>query len=372
MQAVQPQGPYFLGGHSYGGNVAFEMAQQLRNQGQEVALLAIVDSSAPTYKDKQMLIDYINWDHARWLVEVSKGIEVYLEKNVDISYDTLQSLTVDEQLKYVLHYFKMANMLPPNAEITQLTNIVQAYKNSCLCLVDYVPKQPYPGKLTILRANEDLPEDPNGYLNAEVSQDLSLGWSEFSSEPVDIHFVLGNHITIMVEPHVQVLAEKLAITGADLLIETLYKLERQEVTPIPQDHTAATYASLIQKPDYNLDWGQSAIQLHNQIRGFYPNCTATFRNQALKITATVPLEDAYIHELPEPLPEKIHKIPNLSTILGQPGEVVNITKGLGAIVQTGVGLLLLREVQLTGKRPQSGWDFVNGTRLTVGEVMGNG
>jgi methionyl-tRNA formyltransferase len=92
----------------------------------------------------------------------------------------------------------------------------------------------------------------------------------------------------------------------------------------------------------------------------------------LKITATVPLEDAYIHELPEPLPEKIHKIPNLSTILGQPGEVVNITKGLGAIVQTGVGLLLLREVQLTGKRPQSGWDFVNGTRLTVGEVMGNG
>jgi methionyl-tRNA formyltransferase len=179
-------------------------------------------------------------------------------------------------------------------------------------------------------------------------------------------------IPIQLLDNAQVLAEKLAITGADLLIETLYKLERQEVTPIPQDHTAATYASLIQKPDYNLDWGQSSIQLHNQIRGFYPNCTATFRNQALKITATVPLEDAYIHELPEPLPEKIHKIPNLSTILGQPGEVVNITKGLGAIVQTGVGLLLLREVQLTGKRPQSGWDFVNGTRLTVGEVMGNG
>lgn len=179
-------------------------------------------------------------------------------------------------------------------------------------------------------------------------------------------------IPIQLLDNAQVLAEKLAITGADLLIETLYKLERQEVTPIPQDHTAATYASLIQKPDYNLDWGQSAIQLHNQIRGFYPNCTATFRNQALKITATVPLEDAYIHELPEPLLEKIHKIPNLSTISGQPGEVVNITKGLGAIVQTGVGLLLLREVQLTGKRPQSGWDFVNGTRLTVGEVMGNG
>jgi methionyl-tRNA formyltransferase len=168
------------------------------------------------------------------------------------------------------------------------------------------------------------------------------------------------------------LAEKLALTGADLLIETLYKLERQEITAIPQDHTAATYASLIQKPDYSLNWEKTSIQLHNQIRGFYPNCFGTFRNQPLKIIATVPLESVYIQELPEQLQEKIHKIPNLSTISGNPGEVVNITKGLGAIVQTGSGLLLLTEVQLTGKRPQSGWDFVNGTRLTVGEVIGNG
>ena len=209
MQTVQPQGPYFLGGHSYGGNVAFEMAQQLHKQGQKVALLAIIDSSAPTYKDKQMLIDYLNWDHARWLAEVSKGLEIYLDKNVDISYEALRCLSVEEQLKYVLNYFKLANMLPPNAEITQLTNIVQAYKTSCLCLVDYVPKEPYPDTLTVLRANEDLPEDTNSELASEASADFSLGWSEFSTEPVDIHFVLGNHVSIMAEPHVQVLAKQL-------------------------------------------------------------------------------------------------------------------------------------------------------------------
>ena len=209
MQTVQPQGPYFLGGHSYGGNVAFEMAQQLHKQGQKVALLAIIDSSAPTYKDKQMLIDYLNWDHARWLAEVSKGLEIYLDKNVDISYEALGCLSVEEQLKYVLNYFKLANMLPPNAEITQLTNIVQAYKTSCLCLVDYVPKELYPDKLIVLRANEDLPQDPNSELASEASADFSLGWSEFSTEPVDIHFVLGNHVSIMAEPHVQVLAEQL-------------------------------------------------------------------------------------------------------------------------------------------------------------------
>lgn len=170
----------------------------------------------------------------------------------------------------------------------------------------------------------------------------------------------------------QMLGERLATLGADLLIETLYQLEKQQIQAIPQDNDAATYASLIQKQDYNLDWSKTAIQLHNQIRGFYPNCIATFRNQTMKITATIPLGSAYICQLPTELQEKIHKIPDLSTISGQPGEVVSIVKGMGAIVQTGEGLLLLREVQLTGKRPQSGWDFVNGTRLTVGEVMGNG
>jgi methionyl-tRNA formyltransferase len=169
----------------------------------------------------------------------------------------------------------------------------------------------------------------------------------------------------------QILAERLATLGADLLIETLYQLEKQEIQPIPQDNDAATYASLIQKQDYNLDWSKNAIQLHNQIRGFYPNCITNFRDQALRITATIPIYSAYIHQLQLELQEKIHNIPDLSTISSQPGEVVSIVKGMGAIVQTGEGLLLLREVQLTGKRPQSGWDFVNGTRLNVGEVMGN-
>ncbi|MHC5675397.1 methionyl-tRNA formyltransferase [Nostoc sp.] len=167
----------------------------------------------------------------------------------------------------------------------------------------------------------------------------------------------------------QDLADRLAVIGGDLLVETLLKLERQEIQPIPQDNLAATYAPLIQKQDYALDWSKSAIQLHNQIRGFYPNCTATFRNNLLKITASAPLGSVGDRNLP---PELLHKLPDLSNISDKPGVVVSITKGIGAIVQTGEGLLLLREVQLAGKRPQSGWDFVNGTRLTVGEVFGAG
>ncbi|BAY32857.1 methionyl-tRNA formyltransferase [Nostoc carneum NIES-2107] len=168
------------------------------------------------------------------------------------------------------------------------------------------------------------------------------------------------------------LAERLATIGADLLVETLFKLQQQELTPIPQDDSAATYAPLIQKQDYGLDWSKSAMQLHNQIRGFYPNCTASFRNQVVKITATVPLGCAHSYQLPPELAKILDKLPDLSTLSGSPGEVVSITKGIGAIVQTGEGMLWLREVQLAGKRPQSGWDFVNGTRLTVGEMFANG
>lgn len=169
----------------------------------------------------------------------------------------------------------------------------------------------------------------------------------------------------------QDLADRLSVIGADLLIETLLKLELSEIEAIPQDNSQATYAPLIKKQDYGLDWSKSAIQLHNQVRGFYPNCTATFRNQPLKITATAPLGSTFWSELPPELQEIEHKLP-VSTISANPGEVVSIVKGIGALTQTGDGLLLLREIQLSGKRPQSGWDFVNGSRLTVGEVFGAG
>ncbi len=210
MQAVQPQGPYFLGGHSLGSIVAFEMATQLLYQGHIVALVVMIDMSAPTCKDKQARIERLDWDHARWLIELLKAVEVSLSTNMDISYDTLQSLPVEEQLKYVLQHLKMVNMLPPNAEITQLKNVVQALKANSLSLINYVPQQIYPGRITLLRASETPPERLASKFS-EISQDSTWGWSEFSCEPVDIHFVPGNHITMMAEPHVQVLAERLKV-----------------------------------------------------------------------------------------------------------------------------------------------------------------
>lgn len=168
------------------------------------------------------------------------------------------------------------------------------------------------------------------------------------------------------------LAQTLSDLGADLLVETLLKLGHQEIQPIAQDDSQATYAPLIQKSDFCLDWSRSAIELHNQVRGFFPNCVASFQDKALKVIATAPLGSAYFSQLPSELDVLEQQWFSLAQMSGHPGEVVSILKGVGPIIQTGDGLLLLREVQLAGKRAQKAWDFANGMRLTVGQVLNNG
>ena len=161
----------------------------------------------------------------------------------------------------------------------------------------------------------------------------------------------------------QDLAKILSTITANLMVDTLLGLDQGSIQSIPQDHQQATYAPLIRKEDYGLDWTREAIALHNQVRGFYPNCMTTFRDQPLKIIATVPLNGDRAS-----LPPELQQYEGLDSP-DAPGTVVELLKNQGAIVQTGEGRLLLKEVQMAGKRSQSGWDFVNGTRLQVGEVL---
>ncbi|NEO53634.1 MAG: methionyl-tRNA formyltransferase [Okeania sp. SIO3B5] len=164
-------------------------------------------------------------------------------------------------------------------------------------------------------------------------------------------------------------AEVLAKDGANLLWETLLKLEKGDIEPIAQDDSLATYAPLIQNSDYQIDWSRSALEIHNQIRGFFPNCVTSFRGQSLKVMATVPVGAEYWSELPPEL-QKLEKVwSSESEVSGSVGEVVKVIKGLGPVLQTGAGWLLLWQVQLSGKKGVSGWDFANGTRLATGEII---
>jgi methionyl-tRNA formyltransferase len=147
------------------------------------------------------------------------------------------------------------------------------------------------------------------------------------------------------------LAPQLAQLGAELLVETLLKLEKGELTPIPQDGSQATYAPLLKKPDFHLDWQRSAQALHNQIRAFSPNCFTGIEGQRIKIVRSA---SPQLHSPPPEIPQ------------GSPGEVVGLDRGEGVYVATGEGSLLIRRAQLPGKKEQSAWDLVNGGQLKVG------
>ncbi|KYC41483.1 hypothetical protein WA1_15580, partial [Scytonema hofmannii PCC 7110] len=203
MQAVQPQGPYFLGGHSFGGKVVLEMAQQLLLQGQVVALVAIFDTIVPIVHGKQQ-----EFDDATWLIDIAKSMQVAFAKDLEMDAEPLRSLAPAEQLEYVLEYLHLLEVVPPNTDTSYLKHLLQAYKTNNTTV--YLPQQVNPVPITLFRASESISQDLS-VLPSEILQDLSWGWSKFSSKPVDIHFVPGNHVSMMTQPHVQVLAERLSL-----------------------------------------------------------------------------------------------------------------------------------------------------------------
>lgn len=168
------------------------------------------------------------------------------------------------------------------------------------------------------------------------------------------------------------LAKTLSTQGADLLLDTLFELKRGHITPTPQDNSQATYARLIDKSDFAIDWTKDAIAIHNQVRGFYPNCFTSLDGTKLKVSATIPFDPQTNEDLPEAYRSIVEQYSKLSSLPGKPGEIVKNIKNHGSLVKTGAGLLLLERVQLAGKRSQSGWDFVNGMRITAGTVLNNG
>lgn len=163
-------------------------------------------------------------------------------------------------------------------------------------------------------------------------------------------------------------AEILSKLTAELLLSTLHKLDGQAIRPIPQTDEQATYAPLIQKSDYIIDWQRSALNIHNQVRGFYPSCVTQIREQSLKISETIPLFDDVWHQLPQ----DYQSLKDLYTTLPSagPGQIAALWKNHGPVIGTGDGYLLLRQLQPAGKKSQSGWDFANGSRLEVGETLG--
>ncbi|NEO64566.1 MAG: hypothetical protein F6J98_30815 [Moorea sp. SIO4G2] len=130
IQSIQPQGPYLLGGHSFAGKVAFEMAQQLQKQGQEVGLLAILDTTAPEPENK---MTSLGWNDAMWMLFIGKFLGYLFGKELDISYKALEKLTPDAQLNHLYKQLQQINFFPTETGIKQLRGFLRVFIANNLC-----------------------------------------------------------------------------------------------------------------------------------------------------------------------------------------------------------------------------------------------
>lgn len=188
--------------------------------------------------------------------------------------------------------------------------------------------------------------------------DEETGVSIFILEPeMDTGPVLARRsIPISPEDTGETLSQKLAVLGAELLLETIPRWAKGEISPRPQDHGQATYTHIIKKEEGRLDWGRPAAELWRQVRAFqpWPGAYTNWKGQLLKVLAS------------EPVPAPVD---------GNPGMVLLVpdARRAGATlpaVQSGQGLLVLRRLQLEGRRPLDAGDFLRGERDFAGSRLG--
>jgi len=193
LRAFLPQGPYLLGGTSFGGLVAFEMAQQLHAQGMEPELVVLFDTSVPGSEQRVGAVEQasIFWRHLRregapYLVQkATEKLEQWGEWLVRRMHETTYYC-----------YRAMHRDIPPGIRYSQVEKMHwRALERAKL--------RSYPGKLTLMRALDRSPE------NLALREDPNLGWGKLADGGLDIHHVQSGHNTMLREPFVQNVAQEL-------------------------------------------------------------------------------------------------------------------------------------------------------------------
>ncbi|WEG11629.1 methionyl-tRNA formyltransferase [Pullulanibacillus sp. KACC 23026] len=158
-------------------------------------------------------------------------------------------------------------------------------------------------------------------------------------------------VAIGPEDTVGTMHDKLSLAGASLLSETLPKLIKGELTPIPQDPDQVTYAPTIQREDERIDWSKPAQQIVNQIRGMnpFPVASTVYKGQNMKLWRA--------------------EVSN-RTAAGEPGVIIGLEED-GILVKTaGETAVKLTELQPAGKKRLTAQQYLLGADMKEGDRFG--
>jgi thioesterase domain-containing protein/acyl carrier protein len=222
IRTVQPEGPYFLGGLSGGGIIAFEMSQQLVAQGEKVALLALFDSYNPEYLRARCIADdkyrTENFSITRSILErlgwywqlqnqLKRGLRVLshfseLSPQEKSSYLLEQTNKFKQKTQHQLELIAYKLDPRPGRSLPYLMREAAITNTYNKVVFSYTPKV-YPGKVTLFRASESV------FISSEGGDSDELGWDKVAAGGLEIHKVPGDHASLVAEPNVRVLAAKL-------------------------------------------------------------------------------------------------------------------------------------------------------------------
>jgi thioesterase domain-containing protein len=177
------------------------MAQQLREQGEEILLLALLDTrsryggnhTSSQSGDATSLVNFARELASSWGLEVSWS-------DLDIDWTDLSRLKPDDQLEYLLQRAKAIGAIPIDTGLLKGEQLLKVFTANAEAMRLYVAKA-YPGRVTLIRT-KDRP--------GAAPRDAAMGWGDLAAEGVKVHTVGGGHYSMVREPFVNDLAKALS------------------------------------------------------------------------------------------------------------------------------------------------------------------
>lgn len=200
IRTVQPTGPYHLAGLSFGGIVAFEMARQLQQQGEQIAFLGLFDAVlidptsdppvAPLLAELAEVIERYAGDDAHTWIELTRLIGVVLTLfpvELPISSAEIQQLTPDTWTTYLMNLIRMANLLPPDIGPADVDRFLNVLRTNLHALRAYIPLV-YDSDALLILSGE-------GY--SHYIQNPQRTWGDVVTGTLETHMLAGSHLLLL-------------------------------------------------------------------------------------------------------------------------------------------------------------------------------
>ena len=201
MRLAHLEPPYLIGGHSFGGRVAIEVARILRNEGQAVPLLVLGDT-VRTYSE---LADFQTDEMA--YIAMTRGLYALYGRLTRIPYEALDGLPAAEKFHRTATRMQEEGLF--GALDLPLDRMLRVFKANFRAIGSFRPG-PIPGDMAVIRTEGGFPAEFFDYETGDVLKDPALGWSDLVQGRIDVRTMPGDHLAMLDPANLPVMADILA------------------------------------------------------------------------------------------------------------------------------------------------------------------